>query len=567
VAIKNNKLAQVVLSALSDRGAGAQRVTDLNEAEGMLGEGAVQALIFDLDEAPTKSEKKLVALVEGLHAKAKASLLAFGSGFGIKFVTSLYRAGLSDFLGLPPDPLELARALNTLLSKPAKGGKASAARKAAKGGSNPAPPPSAPASPSLSGPGASRKGFDIVGDSEALKRLFRLIDKVARTDSTVLVQGESGTGKELIARAIHYASPRRDMPLVPVNCGAIPEELLETELFGHEKGAFTGALRDRVGRFEIANGGTIFLDEIGDMSPKLQVKLLRVLQEREFERVGGDRTIEVDIRVITATHVDLQRAVSDGRFREDLYYRLNVIPVTVPPLRERKEDIPRLVDFFLKRHEGGKGLSLSPEAMELLVLHDWPGNIRELENLVERMVILADGPILTVDDLPARFRRDKGGVIATGGYGGFASFLERGAQPAPTEPRKSGPKDNPRQTGDAPQDGKASEPHPKDASAVSPKGGTPTENPVTNQGANPAAAAGGAAKGPPSLSPAQLAIVAPLLGFPKGGVDLNRLTRDYEAQLIAAALGAAGGLKVQTAKLLGINRTTLQEKLKKLENP
>ncbi len=246
----------------------------------------------------------------------------------------------------------------------------------------------------------------IVGQSQKVQRVFQLIDRVARTDSTVLITGESGTGKELIAQAIHYESFRRDKPLVPVNCGAIPGELLESELFGHEKGAFTSAIRTRIGRFEMAEGGTIFLDEIGEMSPQLQVKLLRILQEHQFERVGGTRTINVDIRVVAATNKKLKEAVDEGSFREDLYYRLDVIPIKAPPLRERTEDIPPLLEYFLKkfnpfRPEELQGLN--GEAMAALESYDWPGNVRELENLIERMAILCDGPVVTRDDLPDKF--------------------------------------------------------------------------------------------------------------------------------------------------------------------
>ncbi|OAG28157.1 sigma-54-dependent transcriptional regulator [Thermodesulfatator autotrophicus] len=244
---------------------------------------------------------------------------------------------------------------------------------------------------------------EIIGKSKSMRQVFALIEKVADTDATVLVLGESGTGKELVARAIHAASSRREGPFIPVNCGAIPEELLESELFGHEKGAFTGAIKTRIGRFELAHGGTIFLDEIAEMSPKLQVKLLRVLQERAFERVGGTRSIKVDIRVIAATNKDLQKEVREGRFREDLYYRLNVIPIELPPLRERKEDIPLLIEHFLARFNRQKKRNirgLSKEAMECLMKYHWPGNVRELENVIERMVILANGEQLTLEDVP-----------------------------------------------------------------------------------------------------------------------------------------------------------------------
>jgi DNA-binding NtrC family response regulator len=253
-----------------------------------------------------------------------------------------------------------------------------------------------------------RYGFaNIVGNSEAIIQVFELIKKVADTDSTVLILGESGTGKELINRAIHYNSLRRDGPLIPVNCAAIPEELLESELFGHERGAFTHAIRTRIGRFEQANGGTIFLDEIADMSPSLQVKILRVLQDRSFERIGGLKTIKVDIRVIAATNQDLEDMVRRGRFREDLYYRLNVIPIRVPPLRERVADIPLLVQHFLhefSRKKKKPSKRLHPQAMDLLLHYPWPGNIRELENLMERLVILSEGEEIQASELPERFR-------------------------------------------------------------------------------------------------------------------------------------------------------------------
>jgi DNA-binding NtrC family response regulator len=244
---------------------------------------------------------------------------------------------------------------------------------------------------------------NFIGDSKPIQKVFELIEKVADTDSTVLITGESGTGKELIAKAIHYNSYRRDNPMVVINCGAIPEELLESELFGHEKGAFTGAHKMRVGRFELANGGTIFLDEIGDMSPNLQVKLLRVLQEQKFERVGGTRTLEIDVRIIAATNKNLINAVNRGSFRQDLYYRLNVIPIRVPPLRYRKSDIPLLIDFFFKRIEPRKrnGINgFSSKAEDALVAYDWPGNVRELENMVERMSILANGDKIELEDVP-----------------------------------------------------------------------------------------------------------------------------------------------------------------------
>jgi len=260
---------------------------------------------------------------------------------------------------------------------------------------------------------------NLIGKSEGIKKVCSLIEKVAETDSTILILGESGTGKELVARTIHYNSPRRNKPLIPINCGAIPENLLESELFGHEKGAFTGASSMRIGRFELADGGTVFLDEIGEMSPTLQVKLLRILQQREFERVGGTRTIKVDVRIIAATNIDLEKAVRSGKFREDLYYRLNVIPIVIPPLRERTEDIPLLIEHFLKHFNRTKKKNIegfSKEAMNLLLSYRWPGNIRELENLIERLVILKGEGIITPEDMPDKVlhpRREEGIISYT----------------------------------------------------------------------------------------------------------------------------------------------------------
>ncbi|MEP6935705.1 MAG: sigma-54 dependent transcriptional regulator, partial [Nitrospirota bacterium] len=248
----------------------------------------------------------------------------------------------------------------------------------------------------------------FVGTSEPIRRVLEFVAKVADCNSTVLIQGESGTGKELVARMLHFNREPKERPLISVNCGAIPENLLESELFGHEKGAFTGATHTRIGRFELAHGGTIFLDEIGELSLGLQVKLLRVLQERSFERVGGTKTINVDVRVVAATNQDLELAVQQKRFREDLYYRLNVIPVTVPPLRERRSDIPLLVSHFLERLNRGKHAATtgcSPDAMARLMEHHWPGNIRELENMMERLAVLSRSGTIEVSDLPERIQR------------------------------------------------------------------------------------------------------------------------------------------------------------------
>jgi len=244
---------------------------------------------------------------------------------------------------------------------------------------------------------------EIVGRHAEMQRLYRFIGQVARTATTVLITGESGTGKELIARAIHRQSPRSDKPFVPVSPGGFPESLVESELFGHEKGAFTGAYQRKLGRFELAHGGTLFLDEISSVKHDVQVKLLRALQEREIERVGGTRAIKVDVRIVAATNVDLKRLVATGVFREDLYYRLNVVPIAVPPLRDRLEDLPLLVDHFVRHytHVFNKRIQgLSPEALAVLSAYQWPGNVRELQNVIERSIVLGDGPIIGVEELP-----------------------------------------------------------------------------------------------------------------------------------------------------------------------
>jgi DNA-binding NtrC family response regulator len=317
----------------------------------------------------------------------------------------------------------------------------------------------------------------IVGHSRAMRDLFQMLETVAATSSTVLITGETGTGKELAARAIHHASARRAQRFVALNCSAIPETLLEAELFGHVRGAFTGAVGTRQGKLEQAHKGTLFLDEIGTMSPALQAKLLRVLQEREFERVGDSHTIRIDVRVIAATHSDLTQMVADGTFREDLFYRLNVIPIALPPLRERREDVPLLVRHFVEKLSrdlapGRPPVTMSQEAMRCLMAYSWPGNVRQLENVVERALALSPGRSqIEVSDLPAE------------------------VQHAPDEPGEA-----------------------------------------------------------PDL-------------FPEEGVDFEAHVRKVELALITRALERTGGNKRQAARLLSLKRTTLIEKLKRLEHP
>jgi DNA-binding NtrC family response regulator len=312
----------------------------------------------------------------------------------------------------------------------------------------------------------------IIGKSAPIQNVIQFIEKIADTDSTVLVTGESGTGKELVAKSIHSHSSRAKKPFVPLNCAAIPKEILESELFGHEKGAFTGAVSTRIGRFELANYGTLFLDEIGELAPPLQVKLLRVLQEREFERVGGIKTLRVDVRIIAATNRNLEKAVEEGMFREDLYYRLNVIPLRLPPLRKMREDIPLMVEHFIthmSRRKGKEAPTISNEAMQSLMSYKWPGNVRELENLVERMLILKEGEVVSPDDLPERL------------------FDKRQVQ--------------------------------RVANAVQ------------------------------VLS--------------RDGIDLNMMLDEIENNMIVQALELSKGVKSKAAGLLGLNRTTLIEKMKK----
>ena len=255
--------------------------------------------------------------------------------------------------------------------------------------------------------GLSHQFSNIIGRSEAMLEVFKMIETIARTNSTILLTGESGTGKGLVAQAIHFNSLRRDKPMVSLNCGALPENLLESELFGHMRGSFTGADANKKGLLEVAERGTVFLDEIGEMSAVMQVKLLRVLQERKFRRVGGLEELQADIRVIAATNQDLAKAIAEGRFREDLYYRINVIPISLPPLRERREDIPLLAQHFMAKYteQMDKQITgISHEAMDLLVHHEWPGNIRELENVLERAVALEATPVVLPDSLPANIR-------------------------------------------------------------------------------------------------------------------------------------------------------------------
>ena len=363
----------------------------------------------------------------------------------------------------------------------------------------------------------------IIGQSTSLAEVFKVLGKVAPTDSTVLVTGESGTGKELLVRALHANSRRADKPFVPINCGAIPKELLESELFGHEKGAFTHAIRSRPGRFEMADGGTIFLDEIGEMELSLQVKILRVLQEKEIERVGGTGCKKVDVRIVAATNRDLEAEVAAGRFREDLYYRLNVIPLHLPPLRQRGNDVLLLARHFLNHFCAKKDrqpMLLDETTRRILAAYAWPGNVRELENFMERLSILVDGDIVCKDDLPHKILDHVGDISLLPPV--EEVFPEAEAQP---QAKQEAPEQN--------------------AAA------TPTDAPVAEGVVVTVFAPAGA-------------FVWPNLGvLAEHGLNLKDFLDTVENRLIDEALAKAEGVKNQAAELLGIKRTTLIEKLKK----
>jgi nitrogen regulation protein NR(I) len=336
----------------------------------------------------------------------------------------------------------------------------------------------------------------LIGDSRSMHAIYELIEKIADTDSTVLITGESGTGKELVARTIHYNNTRRAAgPFVPLNCAAIPKDLLASELFGHEKGAFTGAVYARAGRFELAQGGTLFLDEVSELDPALQVKLLRVLQEREFQRVGGVKTVKADVRILAATNADLETATKKGTFREDLFYRLNVIPLHLPPLRDRPEDLALLTAHFVQefsRKRQRELLVFSTEANDCLIKYSWPGNVRELENLIERLSILVNGRAVQVSDLPQALHR--------------------------------------------------------------------MDVAVQEQSVHTVQELAGAVQGP-----ALPAIRYDSIEFGEAGIDLDDLISGIERNLIQKALDRAGGVRTKAARLLGLNRTTFLEKIKKMD--
>jgi len=378
---------------------------DVEEAEAvapalaLLAGGGIDALLTDI-RLPDGSGLELIAEARGRSRSLRIlAVTAFGS---VDVAVDAMRRGADDFLEKPFRAEALRARLERALEPLRLAGEVSRLRRE-----------NEVLREALEQPAAEEP---LVGASAAMTRLRELVDRVAASGASILVRGETGTGKELVARRIHRQSPRAERPFVTLNCGAVPEGLIESELFGHERGAFTGADRRRIGRFELAEGGTLFLDEIGELAPALQVKLLRALQERRFERVGGNATVTVDVRIVAATHRDLEQALREGRFREDLYYRLNVVRVDVPPLRERPEDVPALVELFLERYgrrADGSRLGITPEATAALQAHSWPGNVRQLENAVHRATVLCAADAITVDDvLPI-----DGGGASPGGAG------------------------------------------------------------------------------------------------------------------------------------------------------
>src|SRR6185369_8655320 len=353
--------------------------------------------------------------------------------------------------------------------------------------------------------GGSRGRFRLVGDSPEIRKVYGIIEKVADTPSTVLISGESGTGKELIARALHDNSSRHAGPFIKINCAAIPKTLMESELFGYDKGAFTGAVGAKPGRFELAHGGTLFLDEIGEIPVDMQVKLLRVLQESEFERVGGIKTIKVDVRLVTATNRDLQKEVATGAFREDLFYRLNVVPIHLPPLRERRGDIPLLVDHFIARFNERLKKQIAgveEEALARLTAHPWPGNIRELENVLERTILFCEGPTIRAADLPPEMQ------TAPAATGAAAPATPPANAPLPVPPAATVPN-------------------------VTPAYGSPLP--------------------PPSMTEARASSLKELV---------RQETERVERELIVRALEETGGNVTQAARKLKISRKSLQNKMK-----
>jgi len=453
-----------------------------SEAVALIEEERPDLVITDLNLEHRDDGLEIIRLVRSLYPTT-AVLVMTGYGDG-ESPTAAMKAGAYDFI---EKPFGSIRELEATIE-------AALARNAFKG----------------AGPEVAFSRIDpfehIIGGDPELLDLFSVIQRLSDTDATVLLVGESGTGKELFARAIHASSKRSEAAFVPVNCGSIPASLLESELFGSRKGAFTGANADRKGRFQAAERGTLFLDEIGEMPVALQVTLLRVLQSREIQAVGAPEPVPVDVRVIAATNLDLERAVAEGRFREDLFYRLNVIPMRVPPLRERPGDVMPIAHHHIQRFNARMGRAIEgidDEAASLMLTYAWPGNVRELENMIERIVILKGRGTITARDLPMKIRGDSAGTVMPLGHS--SDLMASSSRELPA------------------------------------LGGPP----------------GQAGVGPP------LASLALRLALPAGGIDLRRFVEHVEQQLIEAAMKEAQGNRAQAARLLGLNRTTLVERLKR----
>lgn len=408
----------------------------------------------------------------------------------------------------------------------------------------------------------------IIGRSAAIQSIRALIQSVARSGSTVLILGESGTGKELVARALHDLSDRSGAAFVPVNCAAIPKELIESELFGHRKGAFTGALNDRTGRFELAHGGTLFLDEIGDLSLDMQVKLLRVLQERSIDPIGSQRSVSIDVRIVAATHRDIEGEIASGHFRQDLFYRLNVLPIEMPPLRDRLDDLPDLSDSFARRHAppGRSPVNIEPDLMHAMQCYDWPGNVRELSNLIDRFSVLYPGKRLTLQSVPSK-------MLPRGMRPFAGQMLDLAGQRAASMP------------GDAPGSvhsdssetvtgsglaESAAEPDwlgtPADGST-----GAPDQTPLPRM-SNQTSTTDATGEDSPFAVPPRPRSVEEIVmmvqdseELPDDGLHLKQHLADIERSLIRQALERSGGNISQTARLLRLQRTTLIEKINKYE--
>ncbi len=369
-------MREMLASLFKERGYWVEEAASVDAALAQLGDREFDVVLSDI-RMPGKSGVELVGALRKLRPATPVILMtAFGS---VDSAVDALRAGAFDYITKPFEPDAVAFAVERAVERRVMAEENARLRRAVDR--------------------TSSLG-ELIGTSPAMREIFALIERIAHSRSSVLITGESGTGKEVVARTLHFRGPRAEQPFVPINCTAIPEGLLESELFGHVRGAFTGAHATKRGLFEKAHGGTLFLDEIGDLGAGLQAKLLRVLQDREIRPVGGTQSIQVDVRIVAATNKDLEAEIESGRFREDLFYRLNVIPLHIPPLRERTDDVPALVEGFLRRHADGRRRFFSPEAMELLKAQPWRGNARELENVVERALALSDAETIPVEDVP-----------------------------------------------------------------------------------------------------------------------------------------------------------------------